>query len=43
MEENGTDDEMKTLEDPLTIKTEHCEDIFGVESELRNKQETEDL
>ena len=34
-EENETDDEMKTLEDPLTIKTEHCEDIFGVESELK--------
>ena len=38
-EQNETEDEMKTLEDPLTLKSEHCEDIvesgeISLESEL---------
>ena len=45
-EENETEDEIKNLEDPLSLMSEHCEDNFGVESELKIKQEiqeTEDL
>ena len=41
--ENEMVDEIKTSEDPLSLMSEHCDDIFVVESELRNKQETEDL
>ena len=36
------EDEIKTLEDPLSLKSEHCEDIFGVESELKIKQEIQE-
>ena len=40
-EENETEDEMNTLEDPLTVKSEHCEDIDVESGEISLESELE--
>merc|ERR1711922_82220 len=41
-EENETEDEMNPLDDPLTVKSEHCEDIDVESGENSLESELED-